>query len=146
MIEASDVWNPRDVKQLTTALTMTAGQTVALGESIRLTVVRIGRSKIRFRIKAPESMKILRGKMYWQEIPPIKPLRSARPQPKAWGLCLTLRLGEWASVGDEVFVGVSRVTDGRIILGFKVPQSIPVCDEDVWKSLNGPSRDGMVQM
>jgi hypothetical protein len=91
-------------------------------------------------------MRILRRKLYGQESPPSKPARIPRPQPKVSGLCLTLLLGDWASVGAEVFVGVSRLTEGRTILGFKVPQSMPVCHEDVWKSLDDALQAGMIQV
>jgi sRNA-binding carbon storage regulator CsrA len=139
-------WNPQNRQELSTALKLSEGDVIVLGEAIRVEVVKVGTKKVRLRINAPDSMRILRGELHERENPPIKPLRSARPEPRVSGLCLTLRLGEWASIGNEVFVGVSRLTGGRTIVGFKVPNGMPVCHEDVWKSLDDTSQSGTNQI
>ena len=140
------IWNPKNRQELSTALNVFEGDVIVLGETIRVEVVKVGKKKVRLRISAPDSMRILRGVHYGRESPPIRPLRSPRPQPKLSGLCLTLLLGDWVSIGADVFVGVSRLTEGCTILGFKVPQGIPVCHEDVWKSLDDAFQAGMIQV
>jgi sRNA-binding carbon storage regulator CsrA len=142
MSKASEVWDSRDVKKWTTALKLAEGQTAAIGEMIRIAVVRIARANARLRVTAPSTLTILRNRLYEQEEPYLKPLRPGR---EATRLCFTLEPGEWASIGDDVFVGVHRIVEGHVILCFKSPQGLPVCEEEVWKSLNGPSRDGMIQ-
>jgi sRNA-binding carbon storage regulator CsrA len=139
-------WNPQNRQELSTALNLSEGDVIVLGEAIRVEVVKVGTKKVRLRIKAPDSMRIIRGSPDGRERPPIKPLRPGRAEPRVSALCLTLRLGEWASIGDEVFVGISRITEGRTIVGVKVPNGTPVCHEDVWKSLDDSSHGGTIQM
>ena len=130
------IWNPKNRQELSTALNAFEGDVIVTGETIRVEVVKVGRKKVRLRIAAPDWMRILRGVHYGRECPPIKPLRSPRPQPKMSGLCLTLLLGDWVFIGDDVFVGVCRFTEGGVIVGFKVPQGMLICYEDVWRDLD----------
>ncbi len=143
MSKASEVWDSRDVKKWTTALKLAEGQTAAIGEMIRIAVVWITKANARLRVTAPSMLTILRDRLYEREEPYLKPLRPLRETTR---LCITLEPGEWASVGDDVFVGVHRIIDGHVILCFKSPQGLAVGEEDVWKSLHGPPRDGTIQM
>ena len=140
------IWNPKNRQELSTALNVFESDVIALGETIRVEVVKVGKKKVRLRIVAPDWMSIIRGVHFGRESPPIKPLRSPRPQPRVSGLCLTLLLGDWVAIGADVFVGVSRFTEGGTIVGFKVPHGIPICYEDVWKSLDDPSQAGIIQV
>jgi sRNA-binding carbon storage regulator CsrA len=145
MSKAPDVFNPSDRQQLTTAIDVTQGQTTLVGDAIRFTVASVRKSKAVLQIKAPDCLPILRGKLHGRESPPIRKFPSSRTEHRGLGLLLTLREGEWASVGEDVFVGVNRLAGGRLILGVKAPPGKVVCDENTWNRLNDPPRGEIVQ-
>jgi sRNA-binding carbon storage regulator CsrA len=136
MSSDSGNWNPKNPSHLTFALPLAVGEAVAIGETVRVEVYEVKGLKVRLWFNAREDCKILRAELIGRDEHDVPRARkpgngSAKP-----GLCLTRRLGEWALIGDDTFVGVSAFDNDKVILGVKTPPGLLVCQAGVWDLLH----------